>query len=85
VSARDIKPKSAAAEDMRDALDYAEWIQVESAARGKELSWDAAVMAGMTAQTMIPLFYSQLALEELVNQLCDPPDDEPEDGEDGSS
>ena len=28
------------------ALDFAEWIRVEAQARGVELSWDAAVVAG---------------------------------------
>lgn len=45
----EIHPRSYAARVMRDSLEQAEWLQTESAARGKELSWDAAVIAGAVA------------------------------------
>lgn len=58
MASRTIEPRSLAAEDMRDALDYAEWLAVESQARGRELSWDAAVTAAASIVVARTVFYA---------------------------
>jgi hypothetical protein len=67
MSSTAIHPRSAAADSMRESLDYAEWLQVESQARGKELSWDAGVIAGATAVTTREVDFVSSDLHTLVH------------------